>query len=315
MPNIEFKIECVEHNEDDSYGKYQVGPLESGYGTTIGNALRRVLLSSLPGAAVTAISIDGVSHEFSTIPGMNEDVTELILNIKAIRTRLLVPERRSMVLQAKADQTGPVYASDLICDSGLEISNPDLFIGTLNGKSDVHITMNVDRGVGYRDSDANKDPGAEIGVIAIDSIFSPVRRVNYYKENARVGDVTDLDMLILEVETDGTLPTYDAISYAARCLIKHLEKFIYINDILAKTDEQKDSGTTVKDETLDRPIDELNFSVRTYNCLKRANIHTLRDLVAWKESDLSNVRNLGDKSLTELKDKMKELELSFAPED
>lgn len=315
MPNIEFKIECVEHNEGDSYGKYQVGPLESGYGTTIGNALRRVLLSSLPGAAVTAISIDGVSHEFSTIPGMNEDVTELILNIKAIRTRLLVPERRSMVLQAKADQTGPVYASDLICDSGLEISNPDLFIGTLNGKSDVHITMNVDRGVGYRDADANKDPGAEIGVIAIDSIFSPVRRVNYYKENARVGDVTDLDMLILEVETDGTLPTYDAIAYAARCLIKHLEKFIYINDILAKTDEQKDSGTTVKDETLDRPIDELNFSVRTYNCLKRANIHTLRDLVAWKESDLSNVRNLGDKSLTELKDKMKELELSFAPED
>lgn len=315
MQNIEFKIECVEHNAGDSYGKYQVGPLESGYGTTIGNALRRVLLSSLPGAAVTAISIDGVSHEFSTIPGMNEDVTELILNIKAIRTRLLVPERRSMVLQAKADQTGPVYASDLICDSGLEIANPDLFIGTLNGKSDVHITMNVDRGVGYRDSDANKDPGAEIGVIAIDSIFSPVRRVNYYKENARVGDVTDLDMLFLEVETDGSLTTMQAITYAARCLIKHLEKFIYLNDILAKSDEQNDPATTVKDETLDRPIDELNFSVRTYNCLKRANIHTLRDLVAWKESDLSNVRNLGDKSLTELKDKMKELELSFAPEE
>lgn len=315
MQNIEFKIECIEQTKDNSYGKYQIGPLESGYGTTIGNALRRVLLSSLPGSAVTAIHIDGVSHEFSTIPGMNEDVTELILNIKAIRTRLLVPERRTMVLQTKADQTGPIYAADLVCDSGLEVANPDLFIGTLNGKSDVHITMNVEHGVGYRDADANKDPGAEIGVIAIDSIFSPIRRVNYYKENARVGDVTDLDMLYLEVQTDGTLSTERAIYHAAKYLIKYLDKFMVINDFLSKSDEQKDSGTAVKDETLDRPIDELNFSVRTYNCLKRANIHTLRDLVAWKESDLSNVRNLGDKSLTELKDKMKELELSFAPED
>ena len=308
------KIEIVEISEDSRYGKFVCEPLERGYGTTFGNSLRRILLSSLQGAAITAISIDGVLHEFSTIPGVRDDVTNIILNLKSLCLKMYSDEPKTIRLDVEGAQE--VTAADITVDSDVEILNPELHIATLNEDGSLHMEMTVERGRGYVPADKNKKPDHVIGVIPIDSIFSPILRVNYTVTDTRVGNVTDYDKLTLEVWTNGSIRPEEAISKAASILIMHLKLFQNMAGLTEE--EEEEEGTfleTPENDTakvLELTIEDLDLSVRSYNCLKRANINTVADLTEKTEEDMMKVRNLGRKSLEEVKKKLQELNLALS---
>lgn len=307
------KIEIAEISEDKKYGRFVVEPLERGYGTTLGNSLRRIMLSSLPGTAVSHIKIDGVVHEFSSIPGVKEDVTEIIMNIKslAIRNNSETDEVKTAYIEASGECV--VTAADIQVDSDIEIMNPDQVIATLSGGSDcrLYIEMTIVNGRGYISSDKNKREDLPINVIAIDSIFTPVERVNIKIENTRVGQITDYDKLTVEVYTNGTIEPSDAVSLAAKVLSDHLKSFINLSDKTAGIQVIAESIDDSKDKVLEMNIDELELSVRSYNCLKRAGIDTVEELCNRTSEDMMKVRNLGRKSLEEVLTKLKELGLSL----
>jgi DNA-directed RNA polymerase subunit alpha len=313
---LDFKepnIEIAEISEDKRYGRFVVEPLERGYGTTLGNSLRRIMLSSLPGTAVSHIKIDGVVHEFSSIPGVKEDVTEIIMNIKslAIRNNSETDEVKTAYIEASGECV--VTAADIQVDSDIEIMNPDQVIATLSGGSDcrLYIEMTIVNGRGYISSDKNKREDLPINVIAIDSIFTPVERVNIKIENTRVGQITDYDKLTVEVYTNGTIEPSDAVSLAAKVLSDHLKSFINLSDKTAGIQVIAESIDDSKDKVLEMNIDELELSVRSYNCLKRAGIDTVEELCNRTSEDMMKVRNLGRKSLEEVLTKLKELGLSL----
>lgn len=313
---LDFKepnIEIVEISEDKRYGRFVVEPLERGYGTTLGNSLRRIMLSSLPGTAVSHIKIDGVVHEFSSIPGVKEDVTEIIMNIKslAIKNNSETDEVKTAYIEASGE--GVVTAADIQVDSDIEIMNPDQVIATLSGGSDcrLYIELTIVNNRGYISSDKNKREDLPINVIAIDSIFTPVERVNIKIENTRVGQITDYDKLTLEVYTNGTIEPSDAVSLAAKVLSDHLKSFINLSDKTAGIQVIAESVDDSKDKVLEMNIDELELSVRSYNCLKRAGIDTVEELCNRTSEDMMKVRNLGRKSLEEVLTKLKELGLSL----
>ena len=306
------RIECVEMSQDNSYGKFVIEPLERGFGHTLGNALRRVLLSSLPGVAVTSIQIDGIQHEFSTIPGVTEDVTELILNLKELSVRLYSDQPKAVTLDVK----GPaeVTAEDIIGDEELEIVDPDMHIATLNEDARLKITLVLEKSRGYVSADKNKSPNLAIGVIPVDSIFTPIRKVNYTVEDTRVGQITDYDKLTLEVWTNGSVPPDEAVSMAAKILTEHLSLFVSLTDHvmpIAFTDQEDGR----KEKVLEMTIEELDLSVRAYNCLKRAGINTVAELVQRNQEDMMKVRNLGRKSLEEVEQKLEALNLALRPGD
>jgi len=307
------KIEIAEISEDNRYGKFICEPLEPGYGTTFGNGLRRMLLSSLEGAAVTSIKIDGVLHEFSTIPGVRDDVTSIVLNIKQLCLKMNVSEPKVISIDAEGERE--VTAADIICDGDIEILNPDLHIATLNENGKLKMEMTVERGRGYTPADKNKKPDDVIGVIPIDSIFSPVQRVNYTVSDTRVGNRTDYDKLVLEVWTDGSLRPEEAVAKAASILVMHLKLFQSMDGL---PEEEIEETSTFQEEEVDESskalemtIEDLDLSVRSFNCLKRANINTVADLVEKSEEDMMKVRNLGRKSMEEVKKKLEELGLSL----
>lgn len=307
------KIEIAEISEDNRYGKFICEPLERGYGTTFGNSLRRMLLSSLEGAAITSIRIDGVLHEFSTIPGVRDDVTNIVLNLKELCLKMTGNEPRIIRIDVEGEKE--VTAADIICDADIEILNPDLHIATVNEDGKLKIKMTVERGRGYVPADKNKKPDDTIGVIPIDSIFSPVKRVNYTVQDTRVGNVTDYDRLILEVWTDGSLRPEEAVSKAAGILVMHLKLFQNM-DGLPEEEEEEEATFPEEEEddsskVLDMTIEDLDLSVRSFNCLKRANINTVADLAEKTEDDMMKVRNLGRKSLEEVKKKLEELGLTL----
>ena len=307
------KIEMTEQSEDGKYGRFVVEPLERGYGLTLGNSLRRIMLSSLPGTAVSHIRIDGVGHEFSAIPGVKEDVTEIIMNIKslAIKNNSETDEVKTAYIEASGE--GVVRASDIQVDSDIEIMNPDQVIATLSGGPDckLYIEMTIVNGRGYVSSDKNKREDLPINVIAIDSIFTPVERVNIKVENTRVGQITDYDKLTLDVFTDGTIEPSDAVSLAAKVLSDHLRSFIDLSDKSSRIQVIAAEEENSKDKVLEMNIDELELSVRSYNCLKRAGINTVEELCNRTSEDMMKVRNLGRKSLEEVLSKLKELGLSL----
>lgn len=307
------KIECVASSEDNTYGKFVVEPLERGYGITLGNSLRRILLSSLPGVAVTSIKIDGVLHEFSIIPGVIEDVTEIILNVKGLALKLHSDGPKTIYIDV--DREGPVTAADIVADSDVEILNPDHHIATLNGDRRFYMEMTINKSRGYVPAEKNKQPGQPIGIIPVDSIYSPVRKVNYTVENARVGQVTDYDKLTLEVWTNGTIKPDEAISLGAKILSEHLNLFIDLSDRAKNAEIMVEKEETKKDKILEMTIEELDLSVRSYNCLKRAGINTLQELTSKTEEDMMKVRNLGKKSLEEVISKLHALGLSLAPSE
>ena len=307
------RITCLDTPEDPSYGKYVVEPLERGYGMTLGNSLRRILLSSLPGYAATSVKIQGVQHEFSTIPGVTEDVTEIVLNVKRIITKL----HCAGVKTVHIDAVGPceVTAGDIKADAEVEILNPDLHICTLGPDATFNMELTLSQGRGYVSSDRNKNAQMPIGVIPIDSIYSPVKKVNYTVEPTRVGDKTDFDKLTLEVWTDSTITAKDAVSLGAKILSDHLTVFTNLSDSVA-------TSSTVVEKVADRPdaklamtIDELDLSVRSFNCLKRANINTVADLINKTGEDMMKVRNMGKKSLDEVQKKLEMMGLSLASEE
>lgn len=307
------KIKIAEISEDNRYGKFICEPLERGYGTTFGNSLRRMLLSSLEGAAITSIRIDGVLHEFSTIPGVRDDVTNIVLNLKELCLKMTGNEPRIIRIDVEGEKE--VTAADIICDADIEILNPDLHIATVNEDGKLKIEMTVERGRGYVPADKNKKPDDTIGVIPIDSIFSPVKRVNYTVQDTRVGNVTDYDRLILEVWTDGSLRPEEAVSKAAGILVMHLKLFQNM-DGLPEEEEEEEATFPEEEEddsskVLDMTIEDLDLSVRSFNCLKRANINTVADLAEKTEDDMMKVRNLGRKSLEEVKKKLEELGLTL----
>ena len=306
-------IEVVEISEDKKYGKFVVEPLERGYGITLGNSLRRIMLSSLPGAAVTHVKIEGVQHEFSSIPGVKEDVTEIIMNIKslAIKNHSDSNEVKTAIIDFSGE--GVVKAGDIQVDSDIEIMNPDVTIATLCGKdAKLFIELSINKGRGYISADKNKHDDLPIGVLAIDSIYTPVERVNMTVENTRVGQVTDYDKLTLDVYTDGTLVPDEAVSLAAKVLSEHLSLFIDLSESakIAEVMVEKEDGESEK--ILEMSIDELELSVRSYNCLKRAGINTVQELINKTPEDMMKVRNLGRKSLEEVQAKIKELGLEFS---
>lgn len=311
------KIEIVEISEDNRYGKFVCEPLERGYGTTLGNSLRRILLSSLPGAAITSIRIDGVLHEFSTIPGVRDDVTNIVLNLKSLCLKMHSEEPRVLRLDIKGEKE--VTAADIITDPDVEILNPDLHIATLNEDGELHMEMTVERGKGYVAAEKNKKPDHMIGVIPIDSIFSPIQRVNYTVQDTRVGNVTDYDKLILDVWTDGSIRPEEGVSRAAAILISHFKLFQNMAGI-PEIEEEEEIAPPEPEEpdaskVLETTIDDLDLSVRSFNCLKRANINTVADLVSKTEEDMMKVRNLGRKSLEEVKKKLEEYDLTLKKEE
>lgn len=307
------KIECVILSEDNTYGKFVVEPLERGYGITLGNSLRRILLSSLPGAAVTSIKIDGVLHEFSTIPGVVEDVTEIILNIKGLSLNL--HGEGPKVVYIDADGEGEVTAADIKTDADVEVLNSEHKIATLSGEHKLYMELSLDRGRGYVSAEKNKHPGQPIGVIPVDSIFTPVVKVNYTVENTRVGQVTDYDKLTLEVWTNGSIKPDEAISLGAKIMSEHLNLFIDLSDNAKNAEIMVEKEETKKEKVLEMTIEELDLSVRSYNCLKRAGINNVEDLTNRTEEDMMKVRNLGRKSLEEVLNKMKALGLALAPSE
>lgn len=310
-------IEVAEISEDRKYGKFVVEPLERGYGITLGNSLRRIMLSSLPGAAVSQVKIDGVLHEFSSIPGVKEDVTEIIMNIKslAIRNNSTGNEPKTAYIEFEGE--GVVKASNIQVDQDIEILNPDLTIATLNGGKDSSLNMEltITKGRGYISADKNKSDDLPIGVIAIDSIYTPVERVNLTVENTRVGQITDFDKLTLDVYTNGTLAPDEAVSLAAKVLSEHLCLFIDLSENARSAEIMIEKEDDEKEKALEMSIDELELSVRSYNCLKRAGINTVEELCNRTSEDMMKVRNLGRKSLEEVLAKLKELGLELNPSD
>jgi len=303
------RIEVVQMDEDGRYGKFVVEPLERGYGITLGNALRRILLSSLPGAAVTSVRIDGVLHEFSTIPGVREDVTDIVLALKQLRLRLFGDGARTMRIDASGE--GEIKAGDIVAGSDIEILNPDLHIATLDRDARLSAEITVERGRGYSPAERNKKPDTPIGVIPVDSIFTPVVRVNYTVEDTRVGQVTDYDKLTLEVWTDGSIKPNEATSLAAKIMSEHLALFIGLTDSAERMEIMVEKEQDEKDRIMEMAIEELDLSVRSFNCLKRAGINTVGELVERTEAEMMKVRNLGKKSLEEVKQKLASLGLSL----
>ncbi len=313
---IEFEkpnIECLIMNDAENYGKFVCEPLERGYGITLGNSLRRILRSSLPGAAITSIKIDGVVHEFSTIPGVVEDVPEIILNLKNVRLKLHDMQEKIVTIDFKGE--GEVTAGDIITDGTVEILNPDLHIATVAEGETLKIEMTVERGRGYNTAENNKKSNQALNVLPIDSIFTPVKKVNYTVETARVGQMMDFDKLTVEVWTDGSLKPFEALSLAAKIMTGHLELFVDLSEVAKNTQVMIEKEETKKERVLEMPIEELELSVRSYNCLKRAGIFTVEDLTNKTESHLMKVRNLGRKSLEEVINKVKSLGLTFKDED
>lgn len=308
-PNI-HKVE-----ETDSYGKFVVEPLERGYGTTLGNSLRRVLLASLPGAAITSIQIDGVLHEFSTVEGVTEDVTQIILNLKKVSLKLDSEEQKDLEIDVK----GPaeVTAGDIQGDGEVKVLNPDLYIATVADGAELHIKMTADKGRGYLSANDNKArmDALAIGVLPIDSIYTPIERVNYTVENARVGQRNDYDKLTLDVWTDGSLTPTEAVSLGAKILTEHLAMFVNLTEEAQNAQVMVEKEETHKEKMLEMTIEELDLSVRSYNCLKRAGINTVKELTDRTEADMMKVRNLGQKSLEEIKLKLNDLGVSFRQDD
>ena len=288
------RIECAESSGSRSYGRFVIEPLERGYGITLGNSLRRVLLSSLPGAAATSIKIDGVLHEFSTIPGVVEDVTEIILNIKGLRLKLYSEESKTVYIDFEGE--GEITAGDIRTDADVEVLNPDMHIATLSGNNRFFMEITVGHGRGYISADKNKSVSQPIGIIPIDSIYTPCTKVNYIVENTRVGQVTDYDKLTMEVWTDGSLTPEEAISLGAKILSEHLSLFVHLNDSARNTEILVDKGEIIRDKVYEMTIEELDLSPRSYNCLKRAGINTVGDLTNKTEDDMMKIRNLGRKS-------------------
>ncbi|HIS16350.1 MAG TPA: DNA-directed RNA polymerase subunit alpha [Candidatus Scatomorpha merdavium] len=307
------RIECIETPTDDSYGKYVIEPLERGYGTTLGNSLRRVLLSSLPGTAVTSIRISGIQHEFSTIPGVKEDVTEIVLNIKRIIARLHSDEPKTVYIEASGE--GEVTAGDIKADGEVEILNPELHIATLGPDASLSMELTLDHGRGYVPADKNKNPQQIIGTIPVDSIYTPVLKVNYAVENTRVGNQTDFDKLTLEVWTDRTISPRDAVSLGAKILVDHFTLFTDLSDSIGSKSTVVEKVETQRDKVLEMTIEELDLSVRSFNCLKRANINTVEDLISKTQDEMIKVRNLGRKSLEEVEHKLAMMGLSLASDD
>jgi len=307
-------IECVFSEDDANYGKFIVEPLERGYGTTLGNSLRRILLSSLPGAAVTSVKIDGILHEFSTIPGTKEDVTEIILNLKKLAVRLTGSDD-TKVVRINAQGPKEVTASDIVGDTDVEIYNPDLHIATLDEHASLIMEINLSKGRGYVLAEQNKDENTPIAVIPVDSIYTPVRKVNFTVENTRVGQVTDYDKLILEIWTDGSLTPTEGVSIGAKIMQEHLNLFIELADSTEGMEIMVEKEEDKMEKALEMSIEDLELSVRSYNCLKRANINTVEELTQKTEDDMMKVRNLGKKSLDEVKLKLEELGLSLAEAD
>ncbi len=307
------RIETLDLADDGTYGKFTLEPLEGGYGTTLGNSLRRVLLSSLPGVAVTSVKIDGVQHEFSTIPNVKEDVTEIVLNIKSLIAKLHSEEPKTVYIEAE----GPceVTGASIKCDSEVEILNPDLHIATVDEGGKLFMEMTIDRGRGYVSSDKNKSEQNIIGVISVDSIFTPVTKVNYSVENTRVGQQIDYDRLTIEVWTNGTITAQEAVSLAAKILTEHLNLFVGLSTTGFESNIMVEKQGDDKEKVLEMTIEELDLSVRSFNCLKRAGINTVEDLITKTEDDMMKVRNLGRKSLEEVIAKLDSLGFTLASEE
>ena len=313
---IEFEkpnIKCLEIDKVKNYGKFVCEPLERGYGITIGNSLRRILLSSLPGCAIKNVKIEGADNEFTTIPNVVEDVPELILNLKMVRLKTDKNEEKNLRIDFKGE--GEVKAQDIITDGTVEILNPDLHIATISKGGSLKIEMVADMGRGYNDAEKNKMTNQPIGVIAIDSIYSPVKKVNYSVENTRVGQMVDYDKLTMEVWTDGSLEPYEALSLAAKVLTEHLKLFVDLSEIAKNTQVMVEKEENKKEKILEKPIEELELSVRSFNCLKRSGISTVEDLANKTENDMMKVKNLGKKSLDEVIAKLHELGLDLRKEE
>ena len=306
-------IECIYSNDDPNYGKFVVEPLERGYGTTLGNSLRRILLSSLPGVAVTSVKIDGILHEFSTIPGVKEDVTEIILNLKKLAIKMTGENEKRVII----NEVGPkeVTAADIRCDSDIEIFNPELHIATLDDNTTLVMEINLARGRGYVPAENNKDESTPISVIPTDSIYTPVRKCNFTVENTRVGQVTDYDKLILEIWTDGSVTPREGVSIGAKIMQEHLNLFVGLDDSAEGMEIMVEKEENQKEKALEMTIEELELSVRSFNCLRRAAINTVEELTQKSEEDMMKVRNLGKKSLDEVKNKLEELGLSLRQSD
>ena len=313
---IEFEkpnIECLEVDNNNNYAKFVCEPLERGYGVTIGNSLRRILLSSLTGCAITSVKIDGVLHEFSSIPNVVEDVPEIIVNLKNVRLKFAENEEKVMRINFKGE--GEVTAGDIITDGTVEILNPDLHIATVSEGGQLIMELTADMGRGYTPSEKNKKPNQDISVLPIDSIYTPVKKVNYQVKNTRVGQMVDYDKLIIEVWTDGSLKAHEALSLAAKVMTGHLELFIDLSEATKNTQVMIEKEESKKEKVLETSIEELELSVRSFNCLKRAGISTVEDLTNRSENDMMKVRNLGKKSLDEVIAKLHSLGLNFRQED
>ncbi len=313
---IEFEkpnIECLEVDDTKNYAKFVCEPLERGYGVTIGNSLRRILLSSLPGCAITSVKIDGVLHEFSCLPNVVEDIPEIIVNLKNVRLKFDGNEEKTLRIEHKGE--GEVTAGDIISDGTVEILNPDLHIATISEGGSLKMEMTADRGRGYNSSEKNKKPNQDISVLPIDSIYTPVKKVNYQVENTRVGQMVDYDKLVIEVWTDGSLKSHEALSLAAKVMTGHLELFIDLSEATKNTQVMIEKEESKKEKVLEMSIEELELSVRSFNCLKRAGIATVEDLTNKSETDMMKVRNLGKKSFDEVTAKLHSLGLDFAKEE
>lgn len=313
---IEFEkpnIKCLEIDKVNHYGKFVCEPLEKGYGVTIGNSLRRILLSSLPGCAIKGVKIEGAQHEFAIIPNVVEDVSELILNLKMVRLKFDKNEEKS--LRIEFDGEGEVKAKDIITDGTVEILNPDLHIATVSKGGKFHVDMIADMDRGYNTAEKNKTPNQPIGVISIDSIYSPVKKVNYSVENTRVGQMVDYDKLTIELWTDGCLEPYEALSLAAKVMTEYLQLFVELSETAKNTSIMIEKEEDKKEKILERPIEELELSVRSFNCLKRSGISTVGDLACKSENDMMKVKNLGKKSLDEVIAKLHELGLNLRNEE
>lgn len=313
---IEFEkpnIECVETDDKRNYAKFICEPLERGYGMTIGNSLRRILLSSLPGAAITSVKINGVVHEFSTVPGVVEDVPEIIVNLKGVRLKVFDNDEKIIRINHKG--AGEVTAGDIETDGTVEILNPELHIATTSASCDLHMEMTVNKARGYNVAEKNKKENSPIDVLSIDSIFTPVKKVNYSVENTRVGQMVDYDKLTIEVWTDGSLKPFEALSLAAKVMVGHLELFIDLSETAKNTQVMVEKEESKKEKVLEMPIEELELSVRSYNCLKRAGIATVEDLANKSQEDMMKVRNLGRKSLDEVTNKLIALGLNFTSDE
>ena len=307
------RIECIDSQEDVSYGKYIVEPLERGYGTTLGNSLRRIRLSSLPGTAAISIKIAGVQHEFSTVPGVKEDVTEIVLNVKKIIAKLHCQGTKTVYIDAAGECE--VTAGDIKADGEVEILNPEQHICSLGPDASFNMEITLSHGRGYVPSDKNKTPNMPIGTIAVDSIYTPVYKVNYTVENTRVGNMTDYDKLTLEVWTDSTISARDAVSLGAKILSDHLSLFTNLSETVASKPTMAEKAETHRDKVLEMTIEELDLSVRSFNCLKRANINNVEDLISRTGEDMMKVRNMGRKSLEEVQNKLAMMGLSLASDD